>query len=58
MHVRYGPTLSARGVQAPFGVAYHEIPNGAVKDCVVIIALLAQLNEVLASFGYLNRIEK
>lgn len=32
---------------------YHEVANGAVKDGVIVVSLLAQLDEVLPSFGHL-----
>lgn len=40
-------TLPAR--QSP----YHEIPNGPVEDCPIVVAFFTQADKVLSSFGNL-----
>lgn len=34
---------------------YHEIPDGPVEDCPVIVAFFTQTDEILSSFGNLEK---
>ena len=33
---------------------YHEVPDGPVEDCLIIVAFLTQTDEVLSSFRNLD----
>ena len=37
--------------------SYHEVPDGPVEDCPVIISFFTQTDEILSSFGDLEKRE-
>lgn len=37
-------------------LTYHEIPDGPVEDCSIVVAFFTQTDEILSSFGHLENI--
>lgn len=37
-------------------MTYHEIPNGPVEECSIVVAFFTQTDEILSSFGHLENI--